>query len=64
MDQVLINGLLEILLARPKRTEKGLKAEEFTKVIDKVRKHLMFDNVRGRLRTLQKDVMISRNCQD
>ncbi|KAJ6793586.1 Uncharacterized protein M6B38_234860 [Iris pallida] len=59
MDQVLINGLLEVVLAGPKRSEKGFKSEYLTKVIEKVREachiSICVDNVRGRLRTLKKE---------
>lgn len=59
MDQVLINTLLELVLSGPRRTENGFKAEELTKVVDKVREKCLvvvhIPHVRGRLKTLRKD---------
>ncbi|XP_039133065.1 uncharacterized protein LOC120270109 [Dioscorea cayenensis subsp. rotundata] len=57
MDQTLIDTLLEVVLVGPRRTESGFKADECTKVVNKVLERcqvvLIVVHVRARMKTLK-----------
>ena len=59
INKVLVDSLLEVVLAGPRRGENGFKAEELSKVVQKVHEccHVvvLIQNVRARLKTLKKD---------